>query len=59
MQSMEEDLSGRPPQGRRYFVALVERGGEARAVAMTAQRVTSKNVRDVLVKHADRKNVPL
>ena len=41
---------------KRAVVALVERGGEARAVAMTAQRVTGKNVREVLVKHASRKS---
>jgi transposase-like protein len=41
---------------KRAVVALVERGGEARAVAMTAKRVNSKNVREVLVKHADRKS---
>jgi len=42
------------PAGKRPIVALVERGGEARAVHMP--RVTAKNVRDVLVKHADRKS---
>jgi len=42
--------------GKRAIVALVERGGEARAVAMTEKRVTSKNVREVLVKHADAKS---
>lgn len=42
---------------KRTVVALVERGGEARAVAMTGKPVTAKNVRDVLVKHADRKSV--
>jgi transposase-like protein len=41
---------------KRAVVALVERSGEARAVAMTGKRVTSKNVREVLVKHADRKS---
>ncbi len=41
---------------KRAIVALVERGGEARAVAMTAQRVTSKNVKEVLLKHADAKS---
>jgi transposase-like protein len=41
---------------KRVVVALVERGGEARAVAMTGKPVTSKNVREVLVKHADRKS---
>jgi transposase-like protein len=39
---------------KRAVVALVERGGEARAVAMTGKPVTAKNVREVLVKHADR-----
>ena len=47
---------GTGPSGKRAIVALVERGGEARAVAMTEKRVTSKNVREVLVKHADRKS---
>jgi hypothetical protein len=37
-------------------VALVERGGEARTVAMTAKRVASKNVREVLAQHAGRKS---
>ncbi len=41
---------------KRAVVALVERGGEARAVAMTGKAVTAKNVRDVLVRHADRKS---
>jgi transposase-like protein len=41
---------------KRAVVALVERGGEARAVAMTGKPVTAKNVREVLVKHADRKS---
>jgi hypothetical protein len=41
---------------KRVVVALVERGGEARAFAMTGKRVTAKNVREVLVKHADRKS---
>jgi transposase-like protein len=39
---------------KRAIVALVERGGEARAVHMSEMRVTAKNVREVLVKHADR-----
>ncbi len=41
---------------KRAVVALVERGGQARAVAMTAKRVTSKNVEEVLAKHADAKS---
>jgi transposase-like protein len=41
---------------KRTVVALVERGGEARAVAMTGKPVTAKNVREVLVRHADRKS---
>lgn len=47
---------GHGPANKRAVVALVERGGEARAVAMSAKRVTAKNVREVLVKHADRKS---
>ena len=47
---------GRGPANKRAIVALVKRGGEARAVAMTAKRVTAKNMREVLVKHADRKS---
>lgn len=42
------------PADKRAVVALVERGGEARAVYVP--RVTAKNVREVLVKHADRKS---
>jgi transposase-like protein len=42
------------PADKRAIVALVERGGEARAVHML--RVTALNVREVLVKHADRKS---
>jgi transposase-like protein len=42
------------PGGKRPVVALVERGGEARAVYMP--RVTASNVRDVLVTKADRKS---
>ena len=41
---------------KRAVVALVERGGEARAVAMTGKRVTAANVREVLVRHANRKS---
>jgi transposase-like protein len=41
---------------KRAIVALVERGGEARAFAMTAERVTSKNIREILVRNADRKS---
>ncbi len=40
------------PANKRPIVALVERGGEARAVHMP--KVTAKNIRAVLVKHADR-----
>lgn len=39
---------------KRPIVALVERGGEARVVHMPV--VTAKNVRDVLVRNADRKS---
>ncbi len=39
---------------KRVVVALVERGGEVRAVAITCKRVTAANVRQVLVTHADR-----
>ncbi len=42
--------------GKRAVVALVEREGEVRAVAMTGKAVTAKNVREVLVQHADRKS---
>ena len=51
---------GRPPTKRdlskqkRPIVALVERGGEVRAFHVP--HVTATNVRDVLVKHADRKS---
>ena len=38
------------------MVALVERGAEVRAFAMTGKRVTAKNVREILVKNADRKS---
>jgi len=41
---------------KRAVVALVERRGEARAIAMTGKPVTAKNVREVLVKHASRKS---
>lgn len=41
---------------KRAVVALVERGGEVRAAAMTGKAVTAKNVREVIVKHADRKS---
>lgn len=40
---------------KRVIIGLVERGGEARAIHM-AKRVTAENVREVLVKHADRKS---
>lgn len=39
---------------KRPIVALVERGGAVRAVHMPV--VTAKNIREVLVKHADRKS---
>ena len=39
---------------KRPIFALVERGGEARAVSMPV--VNSKNIRDVLVRNADRKS---
>lgn len=42
------------PAGKRPIVALVERGGEARTVYMP--KVTAKNIREVLVRHADRKS---
>jgi transposase-like protein len=45
--------SGKSAQKRAVF-ALVERGGEARAVHMPV--VTAKNIREVLVTHADRKS---
>lgn len=40
---------------KRAIVALVERGGEARAFHMTG-RVTAKNIREKVVAHADRKS---
>lgn len=40
---------------KRTIVGLVERGGEARMIHIYG-RVTSENVRDVLVRHADRKS---
>ncbi len=42
------------PADKRAVVALVERSGEVRAVAMTGKAVTSKNVGEVLRKHADK-----
>jgi hypothetical protein len=39
---------------KRPIFALVERGGEARAVHM--QHVTGKNIREVVVRNADRKS---
>ena len=39
---------------KRPIFALVERGGEARAISMPV--VTGKNIRDVLVRNADRKS---
>ena len=47
---LKRDLS----KQKRPIVALVERGGEVRAFHVP--HVTAKNVRDVLVKHADRKS---
>jgi transposase-like protein len=47
---LKRDLS----KQKRPIVALVERGGEVRALHMP--HVTAENVRDVLVKHADRKS---
>ena len=47
---LKRDLS----KQKRPIVALVERGGEVRAVHMP--HVTAKNVRDVLVRNADRKS---
>lgn len=47
---LKRDLS----KQKRPIVALVERGGEARAMHM--RHVTGKNVRDMLVTHADRKS---
>jgi transposase-like protein len=41
---------------KRAIVALVERGGEARAVVMTGKAVTAKNVREIMVRHASRKS---
>lgn len=40
---------------KRTIIGLVERGGKARAVHLK-ERVTASNVRDILVKHADRKS---
>ena len=40
------------PRGKRPIVALVERGGEVRATHM--KKVTANNVRDMLVRNADR-----
>ena len=42
------------PGGKRPIVALVERGGEARAFHMP--KVTAENVREALVRHADRRS---
>lgn len=42
------------PAGKRPIVALVERGGEVRAVHMP--QATAKNVRNLLVKNASRKS---
>jgi len=42
------------PRGKRPIVALVERGGEVRATHM--KKVTANNVRDMLVRNADRKS---
>ena len=39
---------------KRAIVALVERGGEARAFAMTGKRVNAENVREILMAHVDR-----
>lgn len=56
----KEEITKRTKKGKsghaskRAVVALVERGGEVRAVHMP--KVTASNVRDVLVKHADRKS---
>ena len=43
------------PAGKRAVVALVERGGKARMFHV--QRATKANVRDVLVRNADRQSV--
>jgi transposase-like protein len=40
---------------KRTVIALVERGGEARAIHLS-ERVTSENVRDIVVRHADAKS---
>lgn len=40
---------------KRTIIALVERGGEARATHLNA-RVTGENIRDILVRNADRKS---
>ncbi len=42
------------PAEKRAVIALVERGGEARAEAMTGKAVTAKNVGEVLRRHADK-----
>ena len=47
-------LKRKTEKQKRPIVALVERGGEARAFHV--KHVTGKNVREVLVKHADRKS---
>ncbi|HJS85197.1 MAG TPA: IS1595 family transposase [Acetobacteraceae bacterium] len=47
-------LKGGKSAQKRPIVGLVERGGEARAYFVP--RVTAKNVRDALVKNADRKS---
>jgi len=60
IQSATRIREGRPllkrktEKQKRPIVALVERGGEARAYHV--KHVTAKNVREVLVKHADRKS---
>lgn len=48
-------LKGGKQNEKRTIVALVERGGEARAFHVYG-RVTADNVRDVLVRNADRKS---
>ncbi len=45
---------GKGPAGKRAIVALVERGGEARAYHV--RHVTAANVREILVTKADRKS---
>jgi len=47
-------LKRKTEKQKRPIVALVERGGEARAYHV--RHVTAKNVREVLVTHADRKS---